>query len=317
MTMPAEAPAPEAPPPPTESALVDEIPAEGEGEVPPAAASGEQVSEPEKPAEPPPERETALFRKALRMREQGMAERKKAEDVLSSVRKEREQLQAERQQLRDLRKVHEAIEADPMAYFEHFNINPADFARKMMNLQDPVRADVEQVRRENAAIKAELERERQERADRELQSKVGHAKTNFVRFVQNADDYPDIADEDEGELAEVFWELASEHHRNTGKVPTFEMVAAHLQQQAEAKRARREQRRQQRGASTSANQAAPQRTAQTGRTANGPGQRAPDTLTNADTTTRTTAPSDNATEEEINEWAAQELRKAFRKDADS
>lgn len=314
MTMPAEAPVPEAPPP-TEPAP-DETPAEApaeSGDTPPAAASGEQLT----PAEPPPERETALFRKALRMREQGVAERKKAEDVLSSVRKEREQLQAERAELRDLRKLNEAIDADPMAFFEHFHINPADFARRLMNLQDPVRADVEQVRKENAAIKAELQREREERADRDLQSKVGQAKSNFVRFVQERDEYPDIADEDEGDLAEVFWDLASEHHRNTGKVPTFEMVAAHLQKQAEAKRARREQRRQQRGAPPPANPAAPQRTAQTGRSANGPGQRAPDTLTNADTTTRTTAPSANATEDELDAWAVQELRKAFRKDADS
>lgn len=329
---------------PAEAPEVTEAPAEtaeapAEGGDPPQPAEAGEVAEgeeaaaptepapPEAPAEPAPPKETALFRRALRMREEGVAAKQEAMQIREEVKRERQELAARLAKVEEFEKRMARIEADPYAYFEEFNINPNDHARRLMNLNDPARIEIEKERAKDRETIRRLEerinREQNQRQEMELHGKVGQAKANFVRFVaDNATEFPDLADEDEGEVSEVMWELASEHHRNTGRVPTFEMIAQHMQQQAEARRASRERRRQQRtGAARPTNPgggqaAAPQRTAPTGQPTKGPGARAPMTLTNADTSTRTSLPRD-ATEEEVNEWAAQELRRAFRRDADS
>jgi hypothetical protein len=348
MTMAADSPAANptaaAPPPaPAEETAPAAAPAAAEGAAPPAtddAAGTAAPAEGEQPAaqEPAAEQAPALFRRVLKERGKVVALRQQVEQREQRFKQEQEQFRREREQhareraeLDSWKAKKAKIEADPWAFFDEFEVDKNDFARRLMNENTPVAKELAEERRARLALEKRIEDERKQREAADVDAKVAYAKRNFVSFVaQNAAAYPDVADADEQEVADVMWQLAAEHHKNTGKIPSFEMVASYLQRQEDAKRAKKEQRRQQRlGASapasrlTAANpgggQAAPQRSEQTGHAANGPGPRAPSTLTNAAATTTTSLPrpTEDATDEEKNAWAIQELRRAFRKDADS
>lgn len=301
--------------------------APGDGATPAESTTDATTEAPaeETPAteEPKKESETALFRKALKMREEAVTAKAKAAADLADARRARDEVRQLRAQVEEREAKLKAIEKDPWAFFELMKVDPNDFARRMMDLQDPIRRELETERQKREELEKKWEDERKQREATEAQHRVAVAKSNFVSFIaQKAAEFPDVADEDEGEVAAVFWDLASEHYKNTGEIPAFEMVARYMQQQADRKRATREQRRQQRmgglkPANPGGGNSAPQRTAQTGQPANGPGPRAPSTLTNADASTRASVPRADATQDEIDAWAAQELRKAFRKDADT
>lgn len=328
MTMTTEAPmpAPAAPPPeaPAEEQAAapdaaegeQAAPAEGDGAVPAEGEAGVA------PAEPTPEQAPALFRRALKERERVLAERNKVEHEKQRLRHEREQFARERAELEAWKAKKAKIDADPYALFDEFEIDRNDFARRLMNESDPMAKQLAEERRARIELQKQVEDEKQQRETSEVNARVAVAKRNFIGFVaQRAGDFPDLADADEGDVADVFWSLAAEHHRNTEQIPTFEMVARHMQQQEDARRAKREERRRLRlGAQPTANPSggkpAPLRTAPTGQSAKGPGPRTTSTLTNSDASVRASAPREDA-KEDVDEWALKELRRAMRVDTSS
>lgn len=314
VTEPTETPATEpseaAEAPPANDVVANDV--EG-GEPPPAAEAA--PAEPEKGKEDKP---TALFNRAMRLREETNAKLQKVAETHQEIRREREIFAKEKAEVDTWRQQMARIKEDPHLFFEVFDVDPTDHMRKMMALSEPVAREIAAERKARQELEKKLEEERQARQSEAVSANVHRAKSSFVAFLaDNHETYPDIADEDPREVAEVFWELASEHHKTAGRAPTMQMVAQYMQRQAEEKRATRERRRQQRlGARPATATSEPgggttalQRTAPTATPANGPGLRTPKTLTNGAATQVATAPKENATEEEIDEWTRAELRR--------
>lgn len=294
----------------------------------PANENGEPAkAEPEKPKE---ESRTALFNRALKMREDATAKLQRAEAAHAEIRREREAFAKEKTEVETWRSQMARIKEDPHLFFEVFDVDPTDHMRKMMALSEPVAREIAQERKARQELEKKLEDERKARESEATSHRVMNAKVSFLDFVgSNAEKFPHLAEAERPALAERFWELASEHHRNTGRVPTIAMVAEYMQKQEEEHeqreeeaRAKRLERRQQRGARPATALSEPgggntalQRTAPTGSPANGPGPRTPTTLTNGAATAVATALRENATEAEKDAWAAAELRRAFAADA--
>lgn len=279
----------------------------------PVPAAAETKPDPEKAEKP-----AALFNRAMKFREEANAKLAKVEALHAEVRRERETFAKDKAEVTTWRSQMERIKEDPHLFFEVFDVDPTDHMRKMMALSEPVAREIASERKKREELEKKLEDQEKQRQSEAVSANVHRAKSTFVNFLQdNHEHFPDIADDDPHEVAEVFWELASAHHQATGKAPTLEMVAKHMQRQVEEKRAKREARRTQRSGARPAtalsepgggSNTATQRTASTGQPANGPGLRTPKTLTNGAATQVATAPKENATDEEIDAWTRAQVR---------
>jgi len=303
--------------PPANDAVANDV-AEQPADTPAAAAAEEKK-----------ERETALFNRSLKFREEATAKLQKAEQTLAEFRREREAFAKEKAEVAEWRSKMARIKDDPYAWFEAFGEDPADHVRKMVDLQEPTARELARIKRENEEFQKKFEEQEERRKSEAIERGVTESKSTFLQYVQGrSDEYPDVAErlaENPRRVADLFWELASEHHKNTGRAPTIEMVARHMQkqvddewQQLEEARAKRASRRQQRGAQPATALSEPgggnatlQRTAPNGQTANGPGPRTPATLTNRAATSVATALREDATDEEKDEWARREIRRMF------
>lgn len=277
----------------------------------PAAAAAEEKKE----------RDSALFNRSLKFREEATAKLQKAEATMAEFRREKETFARDKAEVEKMRTLIDRIKEDPYLIFEAFNIEPADHMRRMMSMSEPVARELAEERRQRKELEAKWEREKEEAkrqseesAKQNFEFNRQNAKRNFVSFVdRNAEKYAEIAFEEPEELGEIFWETAVQLRGQTSKTPTFDEVADHLQKLVTERRARKEQLRKQRlGAGTSepgGGTATTQRNAPNGPSANGQGTRnAPATLTNRAATSVGTALREGATDEERDEWARAQLR---------
>lgn len=303
---------------PSEPANTQEAPKDGA----PANDNGEAKPEAEKPPEEPKHKDTALFRAALkareeatRIREEGQRAKAEADATRSEVEKLKAELTAEREK-------YGAIKSDPFKFFELFGVDPNAFARHLMTWNEKApelrEADakletmaqrVERLEKERAAFEAKAKADAEQAQAAQLAANVKGAKENFWKHVEsNAKTYPNLAVGDSEDVAEVFWDLARRHYDNTGTPPTFDMVAAHLENVAAEKAARVEARRKQLFA-PAVSETVSETPRQTSPSANGAPPRSPTTLTNAASVRA--SPPQQATPEEVDRWAVELLRKSF------
>lgn len=317
-----------------DAAAVEEVAAEAVpvndavgNDVEPPAEGGEEAQTAEPPKDPKAEekqeRDTVLFNRSLKFREEATQKLQKVEQTLAEVRREKESFAKEKAEVERWRSEMARIKEDPYAIFEVLDIDPTDLTRKLVELNEPTARELARIRRENEEFKKKFEEDTKRREEEQRQIAIRDVKSRFVEFVLDADDeYPDVADADPTEVGNAFWQLATQHYEATGQTPPMSEVAkhlqAHLKKQAEDRRAMREARRQQRGArpvTTPAlsepgggDTAPTQRTAANGQPANGPGQRTPKTLTNGSATHVASAPKESWTDEEVDAWSRAQLR---------
>lgn len=285
--------------------------AEGETQEASGAEGDETEDGKEKPEpEPKKERDTALFKAALKEREKARAVAEKAQALRAEAETKVQEASALRKQLEAERTKLEAIKRDPFAFFEVFGVDPTDFARKLIEHgstppEERKRAsELEELRQWKEQVEAERQAEKAKRETSVIESRVSTAKASFVTFVRaNAADYPDIVDEDDSELQDIFWDLASQHYTNTQEAPPIEAVAAHMQMAAAEKRARKEARRNQlKSVGTKTSESQGQRSPSP--PAKG-STRSPKTLTNGDSARSSHR---EMTDEESDAWAIEQLR---------
>lgn len=306
-----------------EQGLVVEPPAEsGEAlqtEAPTEAPAAEEPATQVAPAADEP-KETALFLRAMKEREKNVRQLEEIRAARATFEREKATFEREKAEIAEHRAKLARIKEDPWAYFDEFEVDRNEFARRLMTLTTPEAVELDKVRKEALDAKRRVEewekkqeeerqRQHEERSHGEVQRQVQAAKDEFSKFVEaKADAYPEIAYEDPAELTEVMWELATRHHKLTGSTPTYEMVAEYMNRTAREKREKREARRTQRSApASSANPATSPRTESDGHPQTSPGPR---TLTNGTSTQRTVVPPDA---DDIDAWSVRELRAARRK----
>lgn len=289
-----------------------EAAAEAQGDADQAESKDPPKPEPEKP------NESKLFKSALALRDE-------ANGKFEETRRERAVLESERSRFEADRTAFEAeraklanIRRDPMSAFELLGFTPAELGKWLIE-DDEQRAQRlrgeeanesrskvdDETKRELAELKAWKEKQETERIERA----AGMARSQFVDFVAGSPDkYPDLDGEDPEELSAVMWDLAKEHHRNTGQVASFEALATHMQNAAADKRLRREERRRGRSTQPASGQSSESQATQRqqGQPAS-PGPRsAPTTLSNGAATERASTPRE-LTKEELDRECAKEL----------
>lgn len=317
----------EAAPPAEEPSALEAAAAEGE-----ATETPEATPEPAKEPEKPKERDTELFRAGLKMRDEAIRTKQEAAQLAEQARAKESTLAAREAELKAREDKWAAVERDPFAYFEVAGLDPHDFARRLMDHKPltPEQKELEELKawrkqqeareQQTAAQREQMEAQRRAQETQELEGKVGASFSAFLE--EKWEEFPDVAADDPAAVQAEFLRLANAHWRNTapkddagnmagpGIWPSFEMVAAHMQQAEAQRRATKEERSKQRGSRSGSDTTTPPRV--NGQTATSPGPRSPTTLTNGHAAARAAPPPrEFKSEAELNEWAAEELRRAM------
>lgn len=285
-----------------------------------APAEGDEAKDPEaKPAEPekPKESPPRLLAKALEIQDKANAKMDEAKRVLASVEAREAKIQEREAKLAEREKgdlaIGDAIRKDPHSAFGRLGFSPHDLARWCMEEEPQRESRLRDEQRSKADTEAEqrikaLEAKLEEQENQRAAQIEADSKARFASFIErHADDYPEISLEDGSDLGAVFWDLADQHYKATKQVPTFEMVAQHLERAAAQRRAMREERLKKRssplaGASSSESQTP----RQNGQPAS-PGPRSPKTLSNAAATERASGPRE-LSQEELDRECLNELK---------
>jgi hypothetical protein len=216
--------------------------APGEPEKPGTKADkGEAGKEPEKPAKEP-ERPASQLRQ-IQARERKLVERQEA------MRREREDLSRQAQEIRQAAELHALAKTDPIAYLEKVHgISLEDLGRRILNDGQPHESEeTKRTRAELATLRAEVERDRQEKRERESEAGRQKATQEFCALVRAGEKYPLIneryPDEDLAaeawDLAQKAWDKTYDPKTGRGQTYTDEEIAEFLEQREARREAHR------------------------------------------------------------------------------